>query len=267
MDAKLVILNPEIAVVDFRSGKTPSSPIQWVCFSRRQTLSGTTLKILLTGGRGTRKRYAPRITPKLGGFFCCACQGVILTWLWQIWGLYAAELGDLAKPENKEQAIKCLNHMVTNALGHMPDVFTFMSRLKNPTVFAFCAIPQVMAVSTLERLYNNHNVFRGVVKIRKGTAVQLMLHSTSYSDMLSVFESYVLRLEGRLKSVTAGSTEETQKQVAAAKKIIVQARRDGVLTGRPMASDSLMRTSMLAGAAAAAVYCWYNCSCNGGVSM
>lgn len=43
-------------------------------------------------------------------------------------------------------AVQCLNELITNALHHVPDVLTYLSRLKNQTVFNFCAIPQVRYV-------------------------------------------------------------------------------------------------------------------------
>jgi farnesyl-diphosphate farnesyltransferase len=54
-----------------------------------------------------------------------------------------------------------------------------MESLKNQTVFNFCAIPQVMAIATLAKCYDNYGIFTGVVKIRKGTAVSLMMKATS----------------------------------------------------------------------------------------
>lgn len=99
-------------------------------------------------------------------FDCCTYLRLL-----QIWQLYAGRLDDLAQPKNRTQAIACLNHLVADALGHVPDVFTYMSRLHDQAVFNFCAIPQVMAIATLELCYSNYNVFRRNVKIRKGQAV------------------------------------------------------------------------------------------------
>lgn len=61
----------------------------------------------------------------------------------QVWSRYAKKLSDLAKPENIDGAVQCLNELITNALHHVPDVLTYLSRLKNQSVFNFCAIPQV----------------------------------------------------------------------------------------------------------------------------
>lgn len=50
---------------------------------------------------------------------------------------------EFASPANKAEALACLNELVTNALRHIPDCLKYMSRLKNQSVFNFCAIPQV----------------------------------------------------------------------------------------------------------------------------
>ena len=50
---------------------------------------------------------------------------------------------DLSRPHRKAQALACLNELITNALQHIPDVIKYMSRLKNQSIFNFCAIPQV----------------------------------------------------------------------------------------------------------------------------
>ena len=41
-----------------------------------------------------------------------------------------------------------------------------MSNIKNTDIFRFCAIPQVMAIATLAEIYNNPNVFTGMIVIK-----------------------------------------------------------------------------------------------------
>lgn len=50
---------------------------------------------------------------------------------------------DLKSEENSVKAVQCLNDMVTNALLHVEDCLKYMSDLKDPAIFRFCAIPQV----------------------------------------------------------------------------------------------------------------------------
>ena len=49
---------------------------------------------------------------------------------------------------------------------------------------------QVMAIATLERCYNNADVITGVVKIRKGEAVKLMMAATNLESVKNIFHQY-----------------------------------------------------------------------------
>jgi farnesyl-diphosphate farnesyltransferase len=67
--------------------------------------------------------------------------------------------------------------MICDATRHAPECLTYMSQLRNAQVFSFCAIPQIMAIATLQQCYNNGKVFEGVVKLRRGqTAKVRALH-------------------------------------------------------------------------------------------
>lgn len=68
-----------------------------------------------------------------------SCVGPVL----QAWSQFADRLEDFARPEKIEEALSCLNLLVTDALRHVPDVIAYLSRLRNQSVFNFCAIPQV----------------------------------------------------------------------------------------------------------------------------
>lgn len=69
----------------------------------------------------------------------------------QAWSQFAGHLEDFAHPEKLESARSCLNLLVTDALRHVPDVIAYLSRLRNQSVFNFCAIPQVTADSDAYR--------------------------------------------------------------------------------------------------------------------
>jgi farnesyl-diphosphate farnesyltransferase len=64
-----------------------------------------------------------------------------------VWSKYVPQLSDFAKPSQRRVAVQCLNELVTDALALIPDVFLYMSRLTNKTVFNFCSIPQVISPS------------------------------------------------------------------------------------------------------------------------
>ena len=88
--------------------------------------------------------------------------------IWQSGEQAATELGSL-------RDISILNKMVCNALQLIPEATRYLDRLSDPSIFGFCALPQIMAVATLAVCYNNPNVFTGVVKIRQGQAAKLAL--------------------------------------------------------------------------------------------
>ncbi|XP_069786698.1 squalene synthase isoform X6 [Narcine bancroftii] len=117
-------------------------------------------------------------------------DGQVLADFPSVWSKYAEKLSDFTKPSNIQAALQCLNDLITNALQHVPDVIKYLSRLHNQSVFNFCAIPQVMAIATLAACYNNPQVFRGVVKIRKGQAVTLMLEATNMEAVKGMFRQY-----------------------------------------------------------------------------
>ena len=55
-----------------------------------------------------------------------------------------------------------------------------------------------MAIATLAACYNNPSVFRGVVKIRKGQAVDLMMRSTNMDNLKLLFSQYTSQVRGRV---------------------------------------------------------------------
>ncbi|XP_074802873.1 squalene synthase isoform X2 [Natator depressus] len=131
-------------------------------------------------------------------------------WPREVWSRYAKKLSDLAKPENIDVAVQCMNELITNALHHIPHVLTYLSRLKTQSVFNFCAIPQVMAIATLAACYNNKQVFRGVVKIRKGQAVTLMMDATNIQAVKSIMYQYVEEIYRKIPSADP-SSNKTQR--------------------------------------------------------
>jgi len=74
-----------------------------------------------------------------------------------VWSKYADKLLDLSKPEKRQDALMCLNELIMNALGHVPDVIEYLSHIRNQSVFNFCAIPQVCSL-TIFQLYKHFTV-------------------------------------------------------------------------------------------------------------
>lgn len=115
-------------------------------------------------------------------------------WPQEIWKKYSTQLDGFKNFANRKKALFCLNELITDALKHTVDCLNFLKDLKEPSIFRFCAIPQVMAISTLELCYNNYDVFLYEVKIPKGEAVRLILACTNYKNVVECFQFYAKRL-------------------------------------------------------------------------
>lgn len=111
-------------------------------------------------------------------------------WPKEIWGRYVERLEDLQSVEHHDQALACLNHMILNALQHAENCLRYLSELRSPAIFRFCAIPQVMAIGTLAACVNNHEVFEGVVKMRRGETAKIWWNLQDFSGCCFLFAHY-----------------------------------------------------------------------------
>ncbi|MCO5615050.1 hypothetical protein L7F22_069338 [Adiantum nelumboides] len=149
-------------------------------------------------------------------------------WPREIWGKYASKLEDFKDEENSKAAVECLNELITNALGHALDCLTYLAALKDHAVFRFCAIPQIMAIGTLAVCYNNNNVFRGVVKIRRGLTAKIMDQTHTMGDVYGAFYDFSSMLAMKIDK-NDPSAQQTLNRVEA----IEQAcRASGTLSKR-----------------------------------
>ena len=116
-------------------------------------------------------------------------------WPEEIWGAHVKQLSYLSEnPENNE-SLATLNHMVADAIRHIPDCITYLSNVKDKKVFNFTAVPQIMAVATLSKLFNNPDVLTGVVKVRKGLAARLMIYNVTLNDVYRYFGRSIRAIE------------------------------------------------------------------------
>ncbi|KAJ5096442.1 hypothetical protein NUU61_005798 [Penicillium alfredii] len=99
-------------------------------------------------------------------------------WPKEIWSKHVDQFEDLFKPENREAALNCNSDMVLNALEHVEECLFYLAGLREQSVFNFCAIPQSMAIATLELCFRNYAIFERNIKINKGQACGLMVEST-----------------------------------------------------------------------------------------
>lgn len=111
-------------------------------------------------------------------------------WPAEIWRKYADKPEDLYKPGNEQKAMWALSEMTVDALTHATDALDYLTLLRNQSVFNFCAIPQVMAVATINECFMNPKVMHQNVKIRKGMAVKVSMLSTVILPFLPDPELY-----------------------------------------------------------------------------
>ena len=119
-------------------------------------------------------------------------------WPKEIWSLYAKELSDFTKPENTQQGLYCINHLVLNAMSHIESVLHYLASIHEQSSFQFCAIPQVMAIATLALVFSNPKVMHENVKIRKGTTCYLFLKSRTLRGCVEIFQYYLRDIKKRL---------------------------------------------------------------------
>ncbi|KAL6939204.1 bifunctional farnesyl-diphosphate farnesyltransferase/squalene synthase [Hanseniaspora osmophila] len=119
-------------------------------------------------------------------------------WPKEIWSKYTEKLPNLALPQERQQALYCINDLVLNAMTHVNDVLFYLSSVHEQTSFQFCAIPQVMAIATLSLIFSNEDILHKNVKIRKGTTCYLILKSRTLKGCVEIFQYYLRDIKKRL---------------------------------------------------------------------
>nr|UTU07504.1 squalene synthase [Ailanthus altissimus] len=149
-------------------------------------------------------------------------------WPREIWSKYVNKLEDLKYEENSAKAVQCLNDMVTNALIHAEDCLKYLAALQDPAIFRFCAIPQIMAIGTLGLCYNNIEVFRGVVKMRRGLTAKVIDRTNKMADVYGAFYDFSCMLKPKINKNDPNAAK-TLSRVEAIQKACVDS---GVLNKR-----------------------------------
>nr|XP_011458278.1 PREDICTED: squalene synthase-like isoform X2 [Fragaria vesca subsp. vesca] len=149
-------------------------------------------------------------------------------WPRQIWSKYVNKLEDLKYEENSDKAVQCLNDMVTNSLLHIEDCLKYMSDLRDPAIFKFCAIPQVMAIGTLALCYNNIEVFRGVVKMRRGLTAKIIDKTRTMADVYAAFYDFSSIIKSKVDKKDPNATKTLSRLESVQK----TCRESGALTNR-----------------------------------
>ena len=113
----------------------------------------------------------------------------------EIWSKHVEKFEDLFDPKHKEAALNCSSEMVLNSIHHADQCLYYLAGLKEQSVFNFAAIPQCMAIATLELVFRNPNIFKKNVKITKGEACRIMMQSTQNLRLVcEVFKDYTRRI-------------------------------------------------------------------------
>lgn len=113
----------------------------------------------------------------------------------EIWSKYVDKFDDLFDPKNRELALNCSSEMVLNSLRHADECLFYMAGIKDQSVFNFVAIPQAMAIATLELVFRNPDIFERNVKITKGDACELMMQSSqNLRSVCEIFKRYIKRI-------------------------------------------------------------------------
>ncbi|KAK0648863.1 farnesyl-diphosphate farnesyl transferase [Cercophora newfieldiana] len=116
-------------------------------------------------------------------------------WPKEIWSKHVDKWEDMFKPENLDKALNCSSEMVLNALKHADECLFYMAGIRDQSVFNFVAIPQSMAIATLELVFRNPQIFKKNIKITKGDACTLMTESTqNLRTVCNVFRRYARRI-------------------------------------------------------------------------
>lgn len=151
-------------------------------------------------------------------------------WPREIWSKYVNKLEDLKYEENSEKAVQCLNEMVTNSLLHVEDCLKYMSALKDHAIFRFCAIPQIMSIGTLALCYNNIQVFRGVVKMRRGLTAIVIDQTNTMPDVYGAFYDFASMMKPKVDKKDPNAIK-TLSRIEAIQKIC---RDSGTLNQRKL---------------------------------
>lgn len=116
-------------------------------------------------------------------------------WPKEIWSKHVDNFEDLFKPENKDKALNASSEMILTALTRADDCLFYLAGIRDQSVFNFCAIPQSMAIATLELCFRNPEMFQRNIKITKGQACQIMIDSTQNLQVLcETFKKYARKI-------------------------------------------------------------------------
>lgn len=179
-------------------------------------------------------------------------------WPRSVWEKYSAtgDLGYFANPVDdgaKVAGLNCLNELITDALELVPDCLAYLSELRCAEIFRFCAIPQVMAIATLDKCYHNADVFTGVVKIRKGMSCLLINDTTDMHGVHGIFHRFARSIMRKADDVRSkgGYVDPSYDRTLRACHTIIELTQSEALTVPSSGRNGTLFVASCAAAAAA----------------
>lgn len=116
-------------------------------------------------------------------------------WPEEVWSKYVEKFSDLFLPQNQGKALQCSSEMVLMALTRAHECLSYMAGVTEQSTFNFVAIPQAMAMATLELCFQEPALFHRNIKISKGSACQVMIESTqNFQRLCEVFRQYARKI-------------------------------------------------------------------------
>lgn len=187
-------------------------------------------------------------------------------WPKEVWSKYTDKLSAFTKQDKDSvtNAVHCVSDLAVLSLKHVIDCLEYLDCVNEPSLFSFCAIPQVMSIATLELVFNNPRVFQENVKIRKGLAAKLILNAQSMNNVLDTFLEYTRKIHLRNKpsdpnflaiEVECGRIEQYIDKVSSTSTGALQKAHNKELAKRSPGQDQLEFRIFLAGAGILATTC------------
>ncbi|KAG9597907.1 ERG9, squalene synthase, partial [Aureobasidium melanogenum] len=121
-------------------------------------------------------------------------------WPKEIWSRHVDRFDDffLQDTRSRMKALECSSEMVLLAINRAQECLAYMANVREQSTFNFVAIPQCMAIATLELCFRNPEIFERNVKITKGLACQLLIESTKdIRHVGRVFHRFAKKIQDR----------------------------------------------------------------------
>ncbi|KAL3421368.1 squalene synthetase [Phlyctema vagabunda] len=116
-------------------------------------------------------------------------------WPKEIWSKHVVKFDDLFDPNHRQAALACSSEMVLNSLRHADESLFYLAGIKDQSVFNFAAIPQAMAIATLELVFQNPLIFERNIKLTKGDTCQLLIDSSqNLRTVCEIFRKYARKI-------------------------------------------------------------------------